>query len=62
MEDLQGTEKLMRVHPKVIEQCGILGIPPEDMDKVYCDREFVNDHANLPYLISRLHSMDNWLR
>lgn len=44
MEDLQGTEKIIRVDPRVIEQCGILGIPPEDMHKIYCDRTFVNGH------------------
>jgi Cu2+-containing amine oxidase len=30
-------EEIVRKDPKVIEQCGILGIPPEDMHKVYCD-------------------------
>lgn len=38
MEDLQLVEHLARKDPKVIEQCGILGIPKEDMHKVYCDR------------------------
>jgi primary-amine oxidase len=38
MEDLQFVEKVVRKDPKCIEQCGIIGIPPEDMDKVYCDR------------------------
>jgi primary-amine oxidase len=37
MEDLQIVETVCRKSPAVIEQCGILGIPPEDMDKVYCD-------------------------
>lgn len=37
MEDLQIVEKVARKDPKVIEQCGIIGIPPEDMHKVYCD-------------------------
>ena len=37
MEDLQIVETVARRDPKVIEQCGILGIPPEDMHKVYCD-------------------------
>ena len=37
MEDLQIVETVARNDPKVIEQCGILGIPPEDMHKVYCD-------------------------
>jgi primary-amine oxidase len=39
MEELQDVEHVCRQDPKVIEQCGILGIPPEDMNKVYCDRE-----------------------
>jgi primary-amine oxidase len=37
MEDLQIVETIVRKDPKVIEQCGLLGIPPEDMYKVYCD-------------------------
>ncbi|GAB7347942.1 hypothetical protein MBLNU459_g5454t1 [Dothideomycetes sp. NU459] len=37
MEDLQVVESVVRKDPKVIEQCGILGIPAEDMHKVYCD-------------------------
>lgn len=38
MEDLQEVEHVVRKDRKVIEQCGILGIPEEDMHKVYCDR------------------------
>jgi primary-amine oxidase len=38
MEDLQIVESIVRKDVKVIEQCGIIGIPPEDMHKVYCDR------------------------
>ena len=34
MEDLQIVEGVCRKSPAVIEQCGILGIPPEDMHKV----------------------------
>ena len=37
MEDLQVVEHICRKDPKVIEQCGIVGIPPQDMHKVYCD-------------------------
>ncbi|KAK3945745.1 copper amine oxidase [Diplogelasinospora grovesii] len=37
MEELQIVEHVCRKDPKVIEQCRISGIPPEDMDKVYCD-------------------------
>jgi primary-amine oxidase len=40
MEELQEVEFVVRKDPKVIEQCGILGIPPEEMHKVYCDRKF----------------------
>lgn len=40
MEDLQEVEHIVRKDPKVIEQCGIVGIPEEDMHKVYCDREY----------------------
>ena len=39
MEDLKVVEGVCRKDPKVIEQCGIIGIPPEDMHKVYCDRK-----------------------
>ncbi|KAI4234092.1 MAG: hypothetical protein LQ352_008193, partial [Teloschistes flavicans] len=37
MEDLQLVERIIRTDPKVIEQCGLVGIPKEDMHKVYCD-------------------------
>ncbi|KAF1915680.1 copper amine oxidase [Ampelomyces quisqualis] len=37
MEDLQIVESIVRKDPNVIEQCGMIGIPPEDMHKVYCD-------------------------
>ncbi|OXV10221.1 hypothetical protein Egran_02016 [Elaphomyces granulatus] len=37
MEDLQEVEHICRKDPKVIEQCEIIGIPKEDMHKVYCD-------------------------
>jgi Cu2+-containing amine oxidase len=40
IEDLQLVETIARKDPKVIEQCGIIGIPPEDMHKVYCDRTY----------------------
>ena len=39
MEDLNLVESVVRKDSKVIEQCGLVGIPPEDMHKVYCDRE-----------------------
>ena len=39
MEDLQEVEHIVRQDPKVIEQCAIIGIPKEDMHKVYCDRK-----------------------
>ncbi|KAI1926121.1 peroxisomal copper amine oxidase [Ophidiomyces ophidiicola] len=37
MEDLQAVEDLMRKDPEIIKQCEIVGIPKEDMHKVYCD-------------------------
>ncbi|EXJ80548.1 primary-amine oxidase [Capronia coronata CBS 617.96] len=37
MEDLNAVEEVMRKDPKVIEQCGLVGIPAEEMHKVYCD-------------------------
>jgi primary-amine oxidase len=37
MEDLQVVELVARKDPKVIEQCGLIGIPPSEMHKVYCD-------------------------
>lgn len=61
MEDLQEVEHVVRKDPKVIEQCGILGIPPQDMKKVYCDRECSFDGACSHSLIFRS-SMDNWVR
>lgn len=36
-EEMINVEHTLRKDPKVIEQCGIIGIPPEDMHKVYCD-------------------------
>lgn len=39
MEDLQVVEHVVRKDARVIEQCGIIGIPREDMHKVYCDRK-----------------------
>jgi primary-amine oxidase len=45
MEDLQVVETVVRKDAKVIEQCGLLGIPPEDMYKVYCDRMW---NADIP--------------
>lgn len=39
MEDLQAVEHLARKDPNIIKQCEIIGIPREDMYKVYCDRE-----------------------
>lgn len=39
MEDLQLVEHIAREDPKVIEQCGLIGIPKDEMHKVYCDRK-----------------------
>jgi primary-amine oxidase len=49
MEDLQIVESIVRKDPKVIEQCGIIGVPPEDMHKVYCDRECGHINCNRHY-------------
>ena len=32
-------EHIARKDPKVIAECGKIGISAKDMDKVYCDRE-----------------------
>ena len=48
MEDLQIVEHVVREDPKVIEQCGIIGIPKEDMHKVYCDRMCPRDESARP--------------
>ena len=53
MEDLQIVEHVVRVDPKVIEQCGIIGIPKEDMHKVYCDRKYLNSMLCIYLLKSR---------
>lgn len=42
MEDLQIVESIVRQDPKVVEQCGILGIPANEMHKVYCDRTWLS--------------------
>lgn len=61
MEDLQEVEHIARKDPKVIEQCGILGIPPQDMDKVYCDRKSGLNN-NLFCFSNESHSLDNRIR
>ena len=61
MEDLQEVEHIVRKDPKVIEQCGKIGIPPEDMYKVYCDREYCKTYCGDP-VSNRGYSMDNWIR
>ena len=43
MEDLQLGDEIVRKSPKVIEQCKILGIPAEDMHKVYCDGLYTSE-------------------
>lgn len=40
LEELQEVEHICRKDPRVIEQCEIIGIPREEMEKVYCDRKF----------------------
>lgn len=59
MEDLQNVESIMRKDPKVIEQCQIIGIPKEDMHKVYCDREYDEPGWVAPLLTNN--SVDNRL-
>ena len=46
MEDLQAVEHVVRLDPKVIEECGKIGIPKEDMHKVYCDGRSNAPHHN----------------
>lgn len=60
MEDLQFVEGIARKDPKVIEQCGIVGIPPEDMHKVYCDR--MSAIQTTLSLLTEADSMDSWIR
>jgi primary-amine oxidase len=50
MEDLQIVESIVRKDPKVIEQCGLIGIPAEDMHKVYCDRKWSFSPLVIPTL------------
>jgi primary-amine oxidase len=49
MEDLQEVEHVVRKDAKVIEQCGIIGIPKEDMHKVYCDRKWTSSFTEDSY-------------
>ena len=61
MEDLQIVELVVRKDPKVIEQCGIVGIPPEDMHKVYCDRMQSPSQSFPQRNINSIYSLDNRL-
>ena len=61
MEDLQIVEHVVRVDPKVIEQCEIIGIPKSDMHKVYCDRKRISEPCIHMVLTTRP-SMDDRLR
>lgn len=61
MEDLQIVETVVRKDPKVIEQCGIIGIPPEDMHKVYCDRKLWDPLSTMTALTPSMYSLDDWL-
>jgi Cu2+-containing amine oxidase len=58
MEDLQIVESVVRKDPKVIEQCRIIGIPPEDMHKVYCDRKSSRTYEWFRLIV---YSVDDWL-
>lgn len=61
MEDLQIVELVVRKDPKVIKQCGIIGIPPEDMHKVYCDRMQSPSESFLQRNTNSIYSLDNRL-
>ena len=61
MQDLQIVEGVARKDPKVIEQCGLIGIPPEDMHKVYCDRKS-SEEIHFGRTADEGASMDDWLR
>ena len=52
MEDLQIVESVVRKDPKVIEQCGILGIPPDEMHKVFCDRKLSSAPKHINYVVT----------
>lgn len=60
MEDLQVVEHIVRKDSKVIEQCGLIGIPKEDMHKVYCDRRVSSKLLRSNHTDSA--SLDNRLR
>ena len=66
LEELGVVEELVRKDERIIQQCEILGIPREDMDKVYCDRK--SHSLSLPGGVTgasaRLtrHSMVYWIR
>lgn len=64
MEDLQIVETVARKDPKVIEQCGILGIPPEDMHKVYCGQFSAYNPLlrHLAHLMSISDTLDHMLK
>jgi Cu2+-containing amine oxidase len=60
MEDLNSVEHICRKDPKVIEQCAIIGIPVEDMHKVYCDRKW--HCVSQKSTCTNDFSLDDWLR
>ncbi|GMM36201.1 U4/U6-U5 snRNP complex subunit [Saccharomycopsis crataegensis] len=37
IEDLSSAEEIIRNDPEVIRQCGISGVPANEMDRIYCD-------------------------
>lgn len=62
MEDLQEVEHVVRKDEGVIEQCRIIGIPREDMHKVYCDRELlVAAVVRDAWVRADMTSLDHWV-
>lgn len=64
MEDLQFVEHMARKDEDIIKQCEVIGIPREDMHKVYCDRELVAISSALKSNLSLTfdNSVDYWIR
>lgn len=60
VEELQIVERIVRTDPKVIEQCALIGIPKEDMHKVYCDRQSNHVVFALSVLLLTFGSLDHW--
>lgn len=61
MEELLIVEHVVRTDPKVIEQCELIGIPKEDMHKVYCDRMSSYSVLVIAVLFLTIASLDHWI-